>query len=280
MCTKDFSRASASTTRRTSRLVRSLTGFVLSAAFLGAAPIPCFATSPVLEGTYTTSISNGWVQAERWRDPGTAFTQETFPPDGRGNQTGQRVTFFNGIATPNSARFLLYYGPSWNTNPKTTPILLVHGANQDADLACANPNDEGGYGCGQASCPTTKIMPSLVASGFKVFAIGYPHKNGDGYFWAEQIEDAIQVIKSRTGALTVDVVSWSKGAFNARMYVSSVKQSWGTAYQSDIRRLIMAGGPYNGKHPAFLPGVEFDPTRLPPPSGTNHPPHHPTPPRC
>ena len=180
------------------------------------------ASSPVLEATYTKSISNGWVQVERWRDPGTAFRQETFPPDGRGNQTGQRVTFFNGIATPNSGRLLLYYAPNWNTNPKATPVLLVHGANQDADLAWANPNEAGAYGCGQSSCPTTGLMQSLATGGFKVFAIGFPHKNGDGYFWAEQIEDAIQVIKSRTGAPSVDVVSWSKGAFNARMYVSSV----------------------------------------------------------
>ena len=183
---------------------RSLVGLTLYAALLLAVPTPSYATTPVLEATYTTSISNGWVQVERWRDPGTAFTQETFPPDGRGNQTGQRVTFFNGVGTPNSARFLLYYAPNWNTNPKTTPVLLVHGANQDADLAWANPNDAGAYGCGQASCPTTGLMQTLAAGGFKVFAIGFPHKNGNGYFWAEQIEDAIQVIKARTGALTID----------------------------------------------------------------------------
>ena len=238
MRTHGIPNASGCTTGRMSSCVgRSLVGLTLYAALLLAVPTPSYATTPVLEATYTTSISNGWVQVERWRDPGTAFTQETFPPDGRGNQTGQRVTFFNGVATPNSARFLLYYAPNWNTNPKTTPVLLVHGA---------NPNDAGAYGCGQASCPTTGLMQTLAAGGFKVFAIGFPHKNGNGYFWAEQIEDAIQAIKARTGALTVDVVSWSKGAFNARMYVSSVKQSWGTAYQSDIRRLIMAGGPNNG----------------------------------
>jgi len=258
MRTKDNPRACACARGTTSGWPgKSLAGFVLIAASLWAAPIRSYATSPVLEATYTTSISNGWAQVERWRDPGTAFTQETFPPDGRGNQTGQRVTFFNGIATPNSARFLLYYAPSWNSNPKTTPVLLVHGANQDADLAWANPNDAGAYGCGQASCPTTGLMQTLVAGGFRVFAIGFPHKNGNGYFWAEQIEDAIQVIKSRTGALSVDVVSWSKGAFNARMYVSSVKQSWGSAYQSDIRRLIMAGGPNNGIDLSFRHGWYF-----------------------
>src|SRR5579872_5126365 len=82
--------------------LRSFSGlFMLGSAMLCAAPISSFANAPVLEATYTTSISNGWVQVERWRDPGTAFTQESFPPDGRGNQTGQRVTFFNGVATPN-----------------------------------------------------------------------------------------------------------------------------------------------------------------------------------
>jgi hypothetical protein len=226
-------------------------------AVLALAPMPSLATGAALEATYNTSISNGWARVERWRDPGSAFTQETFPPDGRGNQSGQRVTFFNGIATPHSSRFLLYYGPNWNTNPKATPVLLVHGANQDADLAWANPNEAGQFGCGQSSCPTSGLMQVLAGAGFKVFAIGFAHKNGNGFFWSEEIEDAIQVIKTRTGAATVDVVSWSKGAFNARMYVSSVRESWGTAYQGDIRRLIMLGGPNNGIDLSFRHGWNF-----------------------
>jgi hypothetical protein len=226
-------------------------------ALLVLAAIPVHATSPTLEATYNTSIANGWVRVERWRDPGSAFTQEAFPPDGRGNQSGQRVTFFNGVATPHSSRFLLYYAPSWDTNPKATPVLLVQGANQDADLAWANPNEAGAYGCGQASCPTTGLMQALVAAGFKVFAISFAHKNGDGYFWSEQIEDAIQVVKTRTSASTVDVISWSKGAFNARMYISSVKQPWGSTYQGDVRRLIMLGGPNNGIDLSFRHGWYF-----------------------
>ena len=67
----------------------------------------------------------------------------------------------------------------------------------------------------------------LDARGYKVFAIGFPHKTGDGYRWSEQIRDAIQLIRTKTGASQVDLVGWSKGAFNARMYVSSLRQSWG-----------------------------------------------------
>jgi hypothetical protein len=51
---------------------------LLIAAMLWTAVAPVRAASPVLEATYTASISNGWVQVERWRDPGTAFVQETF----------------------------------------------------------------------------------------------------------------------------------------------------------------------------------------------------------
>jgi hypothetical protein len=92
MCTKGIPSVYACATGGTSSwLGRWLAGFVLTAALLWSASSPSYATSPVLEATYTASISNGWVQVERWRDPGSAFTQETFPPDGRGNQTGQRV---------------------------------------------------------------------------------------------------------------------------------------------------------------------------------------------
>jgi hypothetical protein len=243
--------------------MKTSSGLAILAAVLATPALPAHAASPVLEATYSSSIANGWVRVERWRDPGVAFTQETFPPDGRGDQSGQRVTFFAGDSTPHSSRFLMYYAPSWDTNPKATPVLLVHGANQDADLAWADPNEAGAYGCGRSSCPSTGLMQSLVANGFKVFAIGFPHKNGDGYFWAEQIEDAISVVKQRTGATTVDVVSWSKSAFNARMYVSSVKQAWGTAYQADVRRLIMLGGPNNGIDLSFRHGWTFSLTVYP-----------------
>jgi hypothetical protein len=224
---------------------------------LATTPLPAYAANPVLEATYSSSLANGWVRVERWRDPSSAFIQEGFPPDGRGDHTGQRVTFFDGDATPHSSRFLLHYAPNWNTNPKATPVLLVHGANQNADIAWANPNDIGEFGCGRQICPSTGLMQKLATDGFKVFAIGFPHKNGDGYFWAEQIADAIAVVKQRTGATRVDVVAASKGAFNARMYVSSVKKSWGSAYQENVRRLIMIGGPNNGIDISFRHGWIF-----------------------
>lgn len=229
----------------------------------GAAAAPAAAGPVTLEATYTTGIANNWVRVERWRDTLSAFTQEAFPPDGRGDQTGQRKTFFAGDGSPHSSRFLMYYAPGWSTNPRPVPVLLVHGANQDADLAWADPNEAGPYGCGRASCPSTGLMQTLSSDGYKVFALGLPHKNGDGFFWAEQIADAIAVVKSRTGATQVDVVAWSKAASNARMYVSSVRKSWGTSYRGDVRRLILLGSANNGIDLSFRHGWTYSLTVYP-----------------
>ncbi len=247
-----------------SRTGRWLGGLLAAAgAAMGLGGTGAIAGPVSLEASYTSGIQNGWVRVERWRDTLSAFSQEAFPSDGRGDQSGQRKTFFGGDGSPHSSRFLLYYAPGWNTNARMTPVLLVHGANQDADLAWADPNEAGGYGCGRSSCPSTGLMQTLSSDGYKVFAINFPHKNGDGYYWSEQIADAVKVIKARTGASEVDVVAWSKAASNARMYISDVKQSWGTAYRGDVRRLILLGSANNGIDLSFRHGWTFSLTVYP-----------------
>lgn len=213
------------------------------------------ALESTLEESFSTQIVNGWESVERWKSSNSAFFQESYPSDGRGNQTGQRATFFGGIATPHSSQFLIYSAPDWNNNTKETPILMIHGANQDADIAWANPNEAGGYGCGQMTCPNTGLMQQLVNDDFKVFALSFAHKNGDGYFWAEQIANAIEIVKEKTGASEVNLVTWSKSAFNARMYVSSTIKSWGTSYRGDVKKLIMLGAPNNGIDWSFRHGI-------------------------
>lgn len=240
---------------------RGLSSMVLAfamAVVLAAYAAPsALAGTPTVEATYTT-VSNGWVMAERYLDTNSGFTQEQYPPDGRGDQDGQRLTFFGNVAKPFSGRFLLYHAPGWNTNPRPVPILLVHGANDNADRAWANPNELGGFGCGALICPSTGLMQYLANDGFRVFAINFAHKQGDNYMQAQLIEDAIQVIRSKLGASQVDVVAWSKGATAARMYVSSVRRSWGLPYQGDVRRLVLIGGPNKGYDYPFAHGWAHD----------------------
>lgn len=209
------------------------------------------------EATYT-SVANGWASVDRYRDTTAGFHDEQYPPDGRGDQDGQRKTFFGGVARPSSSRFLLYSAPGWDTGAKPTPVLLVHGANDNPDRAWANPNESGGFGCGSATCPSTGLMQYLSSRGYRVFAIGFAHKQGDNYMQAQQVGDAIAIIKARLGVGAVDVIGWSKGMMSARMYVASVKPSWGRSYAGDVRKLILLGGPNGGYDYPFAHGWAHD----------------------
>jgi hypothetical protein len=209
------------------------------------------------EATFT-SVANGWAQVDRYRDTTAGFRDEQYPPDGRGDQDGQRKTFFGDVARPSSSRFLLYSAPGWDTGAKTTPVLLVHGANDNPDRAWANPAESGGFGCGSASCPSTGLMQHLSSRGHRVFAIGFAHKQGDNLQQAQQVGDAIAIIKARLRVDSVDVVGWSKGMMSARMYVSSIAPSWGRPYANDVRKLVLLGGPNGGYDYPFAHGWAHD----------------------
>ncbi|GAA2511286.1 hypothetical protein GCM10010406_54480 [Streptomyces thermolineatus] len=200
-----------------------------------------------------TPAANGWERVERYLDTTPGFTQEDYPPDGRGDQDGLRRTYFGGVAKPFSGRFLLYSAPGWDTGGGT-PVLLVHGANDNPDRAWANPGESGAFGCGAASCPSTGLMQYLDGRGKRVFAIGFAHKEGDNLMQAQQVGDAVALIRARLGVEKVDLVGWSKGMMSARMYVSSVKPAWGRPYAGDVRKLITLGGPNGGYDYPFAHG--------------------------
>jgi hypothetical protein len=241
------------------RLWTVLAGALVAAALVvvpaaAHAAVPSYLT---MEAGYS-SVANGWSKVERYLDTTPGYTQESYPPDGRGDQDGQRLTFFGGVKRPFSGRFLMYYAPGWSTGAKTTPVLLVHGANDNPDRAWANPGESGGFGCGTTSCPGTGLMQYLSSRGYRVFAIGFAHKEGDNLMQAQQVGDAIAVIKAQLGVSSVDLVGWSKGEMSARMYASSVKPSWGRSYAGDVRKLITLGGPNAGYDYPFAHGWAHD----------------------
>lgn len=227
---------------------------VLASLMFAMSMAPAEATGPlVLEATFS-SPAHGWAKVERWRDDNPGYIAAQYPSDGRIDHTGQSWIHFGNTGKPASNKYLLSYAPGWDTNPKATPVLLVPGAYETADYAWANPASSP-LGCGNASCPTTGLMQSLSGSGYKVFALTFPHIVGNNYNHAEQIGDAIATIKATTGATQVDLVAWSMGTVAARMYTSGVRQSWGTAYAGDVRKLILVGGPNNGWDWTFRHGT-------------------------
>jgi len=256
------------TRRRRAAVAAAIALCVTSTTLFAKEHLAVQASSSVsLEATFSPPLVNGWAKVERYIDNSSGFLAESYPPDGRGDQTAQTETYF-GAAEPFSGRFLVYYGPHWNTNTKPTPVLLVTGAGTTPDHAWANPDDTGAYGCGVATCPVTGLMQYLDALGYKVFAVGFPHKNGDNYYWSEQIYDSIQVIKAKTGASQVNLVGWSKGAFASRMYLSSLRKTWGTAYAGDVAKYISIGGGNKGFDWPFRHGVNNVPLIWPECGGT------------
>ncbi|MFB7667348.1 esterase/lipase family protein [Kitasatospora sp. NPDC056138] len=209
---------------------------------------------------------NGWARVERFLDTSAGFHAEEYPDDGRGDQDGARVGYFGGERRPYSGRFLLYSAPGWDTGRASTPVLLVHGANDNADRAWADPGESGG--CGAASCPHTGLAQYLAAAGHRVFAIGFAHKQGDNLMQAQTIGDAVAVIRARLGVPQVDLVAWSKGEVAARAYVSSVRSSRGRPYAGDVRRLVTLGGPNGGLDYVYAHGWSFDLATWPACGGT------------
>lgn len=220
---------------------------------LAASPAHAAVLPPhlVLQSTHT-AVDHGWERVEHYRDTRPGYTAEQFPPDGRGDQDGQRAAFF-GTAQPDSSRFLLYHAPGWDTAPRGA-VLLVHGANDTPDRAWADPGESGDYGCGRVSCPSTGMMQDLADEGYAVFAIGFAHKQGDNLMQAQQVGNALAVIRAKLGVSGADVIGWSKGMMSARMYVSSVAPAWGTDYAGDVGRLILLGGPNGGYDYPFAHG--------------------------
>lgn len=226
-----------------------------------------------LQQTFDVDVLNGWERVERWKDVvNQGFIQEDrFSLDMRAAQNGPRLEYFGSDPVPHSSVFILYYAPGWDAAKQSTPVLLVHGADQ-ADRAWANPGELGDYGCGQQTCPNTGLMQNLVDEGHSVFAVSFAHVHGDNYFWAEQIHNAIRVIRARTDAAQVDLIAWSKGTMPARMYTSSLTQPWSTPYQGDVRKVILIGGPNLGMDYSFRYGNALNGTVAIDYGGKNHAP--------
>ena len=148
--------------------------------------------------------------------------------------------------------FLLGYGPNWQNATRTRPVLLVHGAADDINRAWTHPL--------VAQTPDTIENPGLMEylsnQGFAVFAISFPHTQGNNLIQGQLIREAINVIKSRTGADKVDIVAHSKGNIASISYMSSMNNeynnmNWLTDYQGDVGKYVAIAAPFKGVDTMF-----------------------------
>jgi triacylglycerol lipase len=205
------------------------------------------APDAVFTGVETQTHATGeqlWSRVDRWSDPDRElFTQEEFNEIFRWKDsefTPHMETLF-GSPTPHSSSFLLHYGLR-EASSAGTPVLLVHGAGDNA------------------SRPWFTLRRELEDLGRPVYAITFAHPHGDIFQQAENIADAIAVIKARTGAEQVDLIAHSKGGLAVSAYTSHhADADWGghtyedvgTAYQGDVRRMVLVGTPLGGIDTAY-----------------------------
>ena len=214
-----------------------------------------------------TTVQYGWQQVELWNDTYPGWPAQQYPGDGRDDQTGQRLTFF-GAAEPRGSEFLIYYAPGWNSGAHAVPLLPGMDANENVDREYADPDLAGSGTCGAYSGPSTGLMQYLSAADYEVFAVDFANPHDGNYPWAQSIADAIEVMRQRTGAVQVDLLAWSKGAFAARVYVARVTPSWGRPHLKDVRKLILPGGSNGGLDYTFAHGTERAPLIYPECGGT------------
>jgi len=188
-----------------------------------------------------------WERAEAYRDKHPAFGREKILEVSRIKNLQILQAFPDNLYKDNTADasvMVLFYGPGWNFHSKT-PVLLIHGAGDDANRAWVHPYSlttpesipEAAYG----------FMQRFSKEGYPVFAIGFSHHHGCNYKQAEQIHNAIQIIKKKTGANKVHLLAHSKGNCAASIYVCGGKdlnpEEFGflSPFKNDVAQYIQIG---------------------------------------
>jgi len=159
-----------------------------------------------------------WVKTEAYRDHHPDFIKEKILPQAKFKNPQVLACFPNDLydgETADSSLMVLCYGPNWQASRKT-PILLVHGAADDAFRGWVHPWSF----TTPTEIPVEKqgFMQKFAKAGYPVFAINFSHNQGCNYRQAEQIHNAIQIIKKKTGAMKVHLLAHSKGNCAASIY--------------------------------------------------------------
>lgn len=233
----------------TSDFIKTLFCCLLLLAFVGQ--LPANAEVKVVSDL-SGRDSNPWERIELLEDDDPHFVTENFHLKSRQNHRIIQKAF--NTNKPHSRNFLLHFAPNWSRSRNKTPVLLVHGAGDNACRGFCHPWTFDLPEDGNIEKPG--MMQFLVKKGFAVFAITYSHPHGCNFLQAQQLANAISRIKSVTGADKVDVVCHSKGAMSVRIYASDLGASthefkWLTPFRHDIRNIVFVASPLKGIDTAF-----------------------------
>jgi hypothetical protein len=222
--------------------------FIFSLLFvINASATSWFKGEPQAE--FTEADAAPWEKIERHRDYHPRFPKEPFHP--KLHQMYPQIVKAFGTDVPHSSQFLLHLAPGWQNAKHDRPVLLIHGANDDATRRYARPLST----ADKEHLTTPGLMQHLVKQGLAVFAVSFSHYHGDNILQGEHVGNAITRIKQLMGKqddanFKVDLVTFSKGAMAARCYVQSAshyyQKQWLTQFRDDVRTVVFQCGPIGG----------------------------------
>jgi hypothetical protein len=210
-----------------------------------------FCTTP--EAVFSGADAAPWERVELLKDNHPGFVQEAFSPQGQ-QLNPQICKWFAGNPAPHSKYFLLHCGKGFLGKTFANPVLLVHGAGDNANRGWIHPKDA--------------VMPKefpfdrqgfavhLANQGYSVFAVTFAHNQGCNIMQSEQIANAIRRIrallkKEGDPQFKVDVVAHSKGNVAVRLYCSDgraifPKKTFLSKFRGDVRKYIAIAAPMRG----------------------------------
>lgn len=193
-----------------------------------------------------------WARIELLEDSNKNFGKQIFHLESRRKHSLTKKAF--NTETPSANLALLHYAPNWNKAKFKTPIILVHGAGDNASRGFCHPWSFDIPESGIIDQPG--IMQYLAEKGHAVFAITFSHPHGDNFYQAQQLANAITRVKQVTKQPKVDLLCHSKGAMPTRIYTSSLgkeypQYSWITPFRKDVRKIVFVASPLKGLDTAF-----------------------------
>ncbi|MFZ2960185.1 MAG: hypothetical protein WA705_25160 [Candidatus Ozemobacteraceae bacterium] len=225
-------------------------------AFWFVFPQPGYASSQFAmepKAVFTGPEAAPWERVELLEDRHPDMKTELFASGGEHKEPLIKKWFAS--ATPPSNSFLLHCAKGFSAaRTLPNPILLVHGAADNANRGWANPFHQNLPG---PIAPEFWGMSQWMADlGYPVFAITFAHPNGCNVMQAEQVANAIARIRhllrrENDPTFKVDVIAHSKGNLAVRLYCSDAPKVFPdrkflTPYRHDVRTYVAIGCPMQG----------------------------------
>lgn len=202
-----------------------------------------------------------WERVELLTDSHPGFKQENFSKAGE-QQNPLIKKWFGDDPTPHGNQVLLHCYRGFNGKTLPRPILLVHGAGDNANRAWIHPASPH-LAAGWDTLPEAQrgFAFWLNQLGYAVFAVTFSHNQGDNIMQSEQIANAIQRIRVLTNrasdpSFKIDIVAHSKGNVAARLYCSDSRaifpqKEFLSHFRHDVGAWIAIASPFRGIDTAF-----------------------------